>query len=144
MQPHIVKQYLSTDEPGGAARVTQVQPVVVRRAISQKAAQSLTRMLVKSIERRTTEARISGYQVAGKTGTAQVPTPYGYHPKQTIASFVGYAPADDPQFTILVKLNQPKSSPWGAHTAAPTFRAVAEKLFVYLRIPPDKIRLAQR
>lgn len=143
MQPHIVNQYISTDEPGGAMRVTQVQPVVVRRAISQKAAQSVTKMLVKSIEQLTTEARIPGYRIAGKTGTAQVPTPYGYHPKQTIASFVGYAPADDPQFTILVKLDQPKSSPWGAHTAAPTFRAVAEELFVYLKIPPDKVRLAQ-
>ncbi|MFC2030417.1 peptidoglycan D,D-transpeptidase FtsI family protein [Chloroflexota bacterium] len=144
MQPHIVRQYVTTNELGKIERVTEVQPTVVRRAIAQKAADSVTQMMAQSIEKKIEEARIPGYRVAGKTGTAQVPTPYGYHPKQTITSFVGFAPADDPQFTILVKLDQPKSSPWGSHTAAPTFRAIAERLFVYLKIPPDRVRLAQR
>jgi cell division protein FtsI/penicillin-binding protein 2 len=95
------------------------------------------------IERGATKAQVPGYRVAGKTGTAQIPTPYGYHPNDTIASFVGFAPADDPQFIILVKLDRPTTSPWGSQTAAPTFRAIAERLLIYMQIPPDEIRLAQ-
>ena len=66
----------------------------------------------------------------------------GYHPTDTIGSFVGYVPADDPQFVVLVKLDKPTASPWGSQTAAPTFRAIAERLLAYLQIPPDEIRLA--
>ena len=115
----------------------------VRRAISQETAQTLTTMLVRVIEQGATKAQVPGYRVAGKTGTAQIPTPYGYHPADTIASFVGFAPADDPQFIVLVKLDKPRASPWGSQTAAPTFRAIAERLFLYMQIPPDDIRLAR-
>jgi cell division protein FtsI/penicillin-binding protein 2 len=99
-------------------------------------------MLVQVVEKGATQAQIPGYRVAGKTGTAQIPTPYGYHPSDTIGSFVGYVPADDPQFIVLVKLDKPTASPWGSQTAAPTFRAIAERLLVYMQIPPDEIRLA--
>jgi cell division protein FtsI/penicillin-binding protein 2 len=103
----------------------------------------MTYMLTEVIEEGATKAQVPGYRIAGKTGTAQIPTAYGYHPSDTIASFVGYAPADDPQFIVLVKLDKPTASPWGSQTAAPTFRAIAERLFVYMQIPPDEIRLAQ-
>jgi len=55
---------------------------------------------------------------------------------------VGYAPADDPQFIILVKMDRPRESPWGAVVAVPVFRRIAERLFVYLGIPPDDVRMA--
>jgi len=103
----------------------------------------LTEMLVEVVAREATKAQVAGYRIAGKTGTAQVPTPAGYDPDATIASFIGFAPADDPQFAILVKLDKPQASPWANHTAAPTFRAIAERLMVYLQIPPDEIRAAQ-
>jgi cell division protein FtsI/penicillin-binding protein 2 len=103
----------------------------------------VTNLLVEVVERGATKAQIPGYRVAGKTGTAQIPAPYGYHPSDTIASFIGYAPADDPAFIILVKLDRPKASPWGSQTAAPTFKSVAERLLVYLHIPPDSIRVAE-
>jgi len=57
---------------------------------------------------------------------------------------VGFAPADDPRFVILVKMDKPQASPWGAMVAAPIFKSLAEELFAYFGIPPDEIRLARR
>ena len=144
MKPYIVHELVGADSETGEERVVQVQPLVVRRAISQRTAETLTSMLMEVVDRGATEAQVPGYSVAGKTGTAQVPTPYGYHPSDTIASFVGFAPAEDPQFIVLVKLDKPTVSPWGSRTAAPTFAAIAKRLFAYMQIPPDEIRLAER
>lgn len=143
MKPHIVHQLVRKDQEGNTKEVIQVEPTIVRQAISKEAARELTEMLVKAVEREATEARVPGYRIAGKTGTAQIPTPFGYDRKDTIVSFIGYAPADDPQFIILVKLDRPRTSRWAAHTAGPAFRAIAERLIAYLQIPPDEFRLAQ-
>lgn len=144
MKPHIVHQFIATDPSSGRELWYEVEPMSVRRAISPETAATLVDMLVAVIEDGPSKAYVPGYRIAGKTGTAQIPTPYGYHPSDTIASFVGFAPADDPQFIVLVKLDKPTASPWGSQTAAPTFRAIAERLFAYMQIPPDEIRLAQR
>jgi cell division protein FtsI/penicillin-binding protein 2 len=144
MKPHIVHQLITEDAESGEKRIIQKEPMSVRWAVSQQTAETLTGMLVEVVERGATEAKVPGYRIAGKTGTAQIPTAYGYHTSDTIASFVGFAPADDPQFIVLVRLNRPKAAPWGSRTAAPTFRAIAKRLFAYLQIPPDEIRLAQR
>jgi cell division protein FtsI/penicillin-binding protein 2 len=77
--------------------------------------------------------------VAAKTGTSQVPDPQGgYKENETIASFIGFAPASQAKFTMLVKLENPKSSPWAAETAAPLWYKVADKLMILLNITPDK------
>jgi cell division protein FtsI/penicillin-binding protein 2 len=144
MKPHIVHQFVAKDPDGEGQQWFQVEPMSVRRAISPETAETLITMLVGVVEDGPSKAQVPGYRIAGKTGTAQIPTPYGYHPTDTIGSFVGFAPADDPQFIVLVKLDKPTASPWGSQTAAPTFRAIAERLFAYLQIPPDEIRLAQR
>ena len=144
MKPHIVQQFITSDPQSGEQQIVPVEPMVVRRAISQEAAATLTEMMVQVVEQNTTKAQVPGYRIAGKSGTAQIPTAYGYHPTDTIGSFVGFAPADDPRFIVLVKLDIPTSSTWGTQTAAPTFRAIAERLFAYLQIPPDEIRLAQQ
>jgi len=141
MKPYVVHQYIK--EGDGGRRVIQVEPESNRRAVSEATALTLTDMLVAVVEQGATEAQVPGYRIAGKTGTAQIPTAYGYHPTDTIASFIGYAPADAPQFIVLVKLDRPTTSPWGSQTAAPAFRAIAERLFVYLHIPPDDLRVAQ-
>jgi cell division protein FtsI/penicillin-binding protein 2 len=57
---------------------------------------------------------------------------------------VGYAPADDPQFIALVKIDKPRLDPWGAEVAAPVFKVIAERLFVLLDVPPNGVRLASR
>jgi cell division protein FtsI/penicillin-binding protein 2 len=144
MKPYVVQELITTDPESGEQQVVQVQPMVVRRAVGQGTARTLTDMLVEVVESGATEAQVPGYRIAGKTGTAQVPTAYGYHESDTIASFVGFAPAEDPQFIVLVKLDKPKASPWGSRTAAPTFSAIAERLFAYMQIPPDEIRLAEK
>lgn len=144
MEPYITQRFIIEDESSDGERMIQVEPMAKRRAISQEAAETLTNMMVQVIERGATKAQVPGYRIAGKTGTAQIPTAYGYDPDDTIASFVGFAPADDPQFIVLIKLERPQASPWGSQTAAPTFRAIAERLFAYMQIPPDEMRLAQQ
>jgi len=78
-----------------------------------------------------------GYRIAGKTGTSDIPVAGHYDEEKTIASFVGFAPADDPQFVMLVTLREPTSSPWGSETAAPLWFDIAKELFSYYGILPE-------
>ena len=77
--------------------------------------------------------------MAGKTGTGEIPTPYGYTSAVTNASFVGWGPVSDPQFIVYVWIEKPTSSIWGSEVAAPVFRQIVERLVIYLNIPPDGI-----
>ena len=96
-------------------------------------------MMVSVVEDGSPNARVPGYTVAGKTGTAQVAIQGGYHPTATIHSFVGFVPAEDPAFVALVKLDEPKAYPWADGTAAPTFARLASQLLPVLRVPPEGI-----
>jgi cell division protein FtsI (penicillin-binding protein 3) len=138
MRPYVVEQVV--DERG----VMITQPTAVRQVVSAQTAEELKDMLVDTVERGTELAMVPGYDIAGKTGTAQIPVEGRYDPELTIASFVGYAPADDPQFIAMVKIDKPRLDPWGAEVAAPVFRDIAERLFVLLDVPPDDVRLASR
>jgi stage V sporulation protein D (sporulation-specific penicillin-binding protein) len=81
-------------------------------------------------------ARIEGYPVAGKTGTAQKPSPGGgYDPTRYVASFLGLVPSDRPALAILVILDEPLGAYYGSEVAAPVFREVAAQALWYLRIP---------
>ena len=108
--------------------------------ISAEAARTITEMLATSLEVESSDALVPGYRVAGKTGTAEIPTPYGYTTYETNASFVGWGPTDDPRFLVYIWLEKPTVSPWGSVVAAPVFRQVVEHLVVYLNLPPDDIR----
>jgi cell division protein FtsI/penicillin-binding protein 2 len=143
MKPHIVRDFIVPDADGEGSRLVRVEPMAVRRAISEQAASTLRGMMVNAVDTVVTKAQVPGYRIAGKSATAQIPTAYGYHPTDTIASYVGFAPAEDPRFVVLVKLDKPKTSEWGTQTAAPTFQAIASRLFLYLEIPPDEVRVAQ-
>jgi len=108
------------------------------RVISKEAADEITAMMVeaaKSGEAKWTYLR--GFKVAGKTGTAQIPIAGHYDAEKTIASFVGFVPADDPKFVMLVTLKEPQSSPWASETAAPLWYSVAKDLFPYFGIQPE-------
>ena len=110
--------------------------------IKAETAATLTNMLATSLESESSVALVPGYRVAGKTGTAQIPTPYGfYDSSQTNASFIGWGPVDDPQFMIYVWIERPTTSIWGSETAAPVFSEVAQKTVILLNIPPDSVRL---
>ncbi len=137
MKPHVVKRIVDGE------REINVKPAVIRRSISQETAATLTDMLVSALERANSQALLPGYRIAGKTGTAEIPVPGGYHPTLTLASFVGYLPANDPQVLVLIIIDRPTSSRWGSQTAAPTFKDIARQLVILLDIPPDEVWLAQ-
>jgi len=136
MRPYVVEQLIDGDH------VRNAKQVIVRQVVTEQTARTLTEMMVRVVEEGATMAQVDGYRIAGKTGTAQTPVVGGYDPNLTIASFIGFAPADDPRFVALIKLDQPSASPWGASTAAPTFARVAQILLAQLAIPPDQVRLA--
>jgi stage V sporulation protein D (sporulation-specific penicillin-binding protein) len=132
MQPKIVKEIRDGD------KVSTVPIKEIRRVISQSAAQIITEMMVAAVDRGEAKwAKPKGYRIAGKTGTAQIPVAGHYDAKKTIASFVGFAPADDPRFVVLVTLREPTTSPWGSETAAPLFFNIAKDLFRYYGIAPN-------
>jgi cell division protein FtsI/penicillin-binding protein 2 len=138
MKPYIVQRVVDGE------RSIEVKPTVVRRAVSAETATTLTRMLSTALERANSKALLSNHQIAGKTGTAQIPIPGGYHPTLTLANFAGYLPADDPQILVLVIIDRPTTSKWGSQTAAPTFKRIAEQLAILLDIPPDDVQLAHK
>lgn len=108
------------------------------RIISSKAANEVTSMMVEAAKRGESKwTHLKGFKVAGKTGTAQIPIEGYYDPEKTIASFIGFAPYDDPKFVMLVTLNEPKSSPWASETAAPLWYSIAKELFFYFGILPE-------
>ncbi|HUU54196.1 MAG TPA: penicillin-binding transpeptidase domain-containing protein, partial [Armatimonadota bacterium] len=83
-------------------------------------------------------AGIPGRLVAGKTGTAQKPTPEaGFRSGLYIGSFAGFAPADDPRIAVIVVIDEPRNGHYGAVVAAPAFRAICERALMYLRVPPS-------
>ena len=137
MRPHVVKARILD------GRVQVTQPTVLGVAIQPQTAKALADILVAVVEQGNQAAGVSGYRVAGKSGTAQIPTEQGYTEDDTIVTFAGFAPADDPRFVILVKLDRPDPSisRWAGYTAAPTFAQVARRLFDYYSIPPDSVRL---
>lgn len=133
MEPHIVK--FIKDDKG----VFEVKPKVVRKIINESTAQVVKEMMVAAVEEGEAKVfRPKGFKVAGKTGTAQIPVAGHYDADHTIASFVGFAPADDPKFVMLVRYDQPSSSIFGAETAAPTFFEIAKELFTYYKIAPNE------
>ncbi|EKD95875.1 MAG: hypothetical protein ACD_24C00286G0001, partial [uncultured bacterium] len=80
---------------------------------------------------------VKGYKVAGKTGTAQVPKEGGggYDPNKNIGSFIGFAPADNPRFVVLAKIDEPKGVNWAESTAAPIVGEILQNLLNYYQIP---------
>jgi cell division protein FtsI/penicillin-binding protein 2 len=134
MAPHVVKSIVSN----GRQYNTPIQ--VVAQPIKAETAHTESEMLAVSLEEESSDALVEGYRVAGKTGTGEIPTPYGYSLGVTNASFVGWGPVDDPQFLIYIWLEKPKTSIWGSIVAAPVFRDAVSQLVVLMNIPPDETR----
>lgn len=117
-----------------------VPPQYAGAPISAETARTLNEMLANSLEQESSMALLPGYRLAGKTGTAQIPTEYGYDATETNVSFVGWGPVDDPQFMVYIWMETPSSSIWASETAAPVFSRVAEQTVILLNIPPDAVR----
>jgi cell division protein FtsI/penicillin-binding protein 2 len=110
-----------------------------RRAVSAEAAKTTTGMLKNVVVEGTGKAAaVAGYEVAGKTGTAQVALKdgLGYAEGTYIASFIGYLPADDPQVLISVKIDEPTNAIFGGTVAAPLFSMLGQFSVEHLKIPP--------
>jgi cell division protein FtsI/penicillin-binding protein 2 len=134
MEPHIVA---AVQTPEG--ETIAIPPKVLSEPISPKTAKVVTEMMVNAVDQGEAKwAKPKGYRIAGKTGTAQIPVAGHYDANKTIASFVGFAPADDPKFLMLVVIDRPTTSIYGAETAAPVFFQVAKNILTYYGIPPTE------
>ncbi len=133
VQPRVVDKIIDSE------RELQIPVKEELQVVTPKTAHTLTEMMEAAVEYGDAHwARPKGYRIAGKTGTAQVAIGGHYDEEKTIASFIGFAPAEDPQFVMLTIIEEPKSSQWGSETAAPLFFDIARKLFVYMGIPESK------
>jgi cell division protein FtsI (penicillin-binding protein 3) len=135
MQPQIVRALLDAN----GREVRTFEPKAVRQVISPETARELTTILTAVVREGTGHnAAIPGYEVAGKTGTAQKmdPSTRRYSHAPGILSFVGFAPADDPRIAMIVLLDEPKNEKWGSEAAAPIFAAIGREALRHLNVPP--------
>ena len=132
MEPHVVAKIQTSD-----GETVEIQPKILSNPISERASKIITEMMVNAVDNGEAKfAKPKGYRIAGKTGTAQIPVAGHYDANKTIASFIGFAPADDPKFLMLVIIDRPTTSIYGAETAAPIFFQVAKNILTYYGIPP--------
>ncbi len=135
MQPQIIRAVLDAQ----GREVRSFEPTAVRQVISPETARTLTEMMVNVVRNGTGHnAAIPGYDVAGKTGTAQKmdPATRRYSRAPGVLSFVGFVPADDPRLAMIVLLDEPKNEKWGSEAAAPIFSAIGREVLRYLNVAP--------
>lgn len=135
MWPHAVKEIIRPD-----GTKIEIKPKIIGQPITEKTTLQIKSMLVDVVEKGFDKARIKGYDVAGKTGTAQIPDPKGGYlgDNQFIHDFVGFAPAYNPKFTILIKMDKPRGIKFAADSLSPVFGDVARFLINYFKIPPTR------
>ena len=146
MKPYIVER--SCDSNG--QHCVETQPTELGRPVDPGVAWTVRRMLVNSANHYAPvvwgaktgsyndQWLVPGYQVGAKTGTSSIPIPGGgYDPSYTIGSVLGFAPAEQAKYTVLVKIDRPKDDIWGVSTAIPVYYKVVDQLMRYERIPPD-------
>ena len=144
MRPYIVERRCQ------AERCTDTAPTQVGQPIEPGVAWTIRRMLVNSANHYAPvvwaaktgnyddQWLVPGYQVGAKTGTSSIPLESGgYDPNYTIGSVLGFAPAEDARYVVLVKIDRPKDDIWGVTTAIPVYYSVVDQLLRYEKIPPD-------
>ena len=139
MEPHITKALMRDGKI-----VEQIKPKKIRRVISKKTSRQMMEILKFVVKDGTGKnAAVEGFDVAGKTGTAQkyITKTKSYSKTEFVSSFIGYAPADAPRLVILVMIDNPKGVHWGSVVAAPVFREIAKKSLRYLNVPSSKERV---
>jgi len=135
MRPYIVEKMIYSN---GEEKITE--PKTIEQVISEDTAETLTKMMVSVVENgHAKRARIPGYFIAGKTGTAQVPDlEKGDYSDKTIHSFGAFFPAFDPQFIVLIKLNNPQGIQFAESSVVPVFKEIAQYIINYYEIPPTR------
>ena len=136
MQPHLVDRLEYT----GGKVDQKAKPIKIRRVLSEQTAQTMRTFLQTVVEVGSGKrAQIKGFNVAGKTGTAEkLSKEGGYAKRNHVVSFCGMVPATKPQFTILVILDNPEKYAFGSTAAAPVFKEIAEPLLVMKAVAPDQ------
>jgi cell division protein FtsI/penicillin-binding protein 2 len=138
MRPYLVQEVESQEDD----RI--YEPVVVRRTISEATSATMVQMLNAVVDGVPAHrAQVRGYHVGGKTGTTLVSIPTGYALDSTLATFVGFAPVEDPAFIMLVKIDQPQDDPLGGIVAAPVFGRLAPSILAYLNVRPYNQQLVR-
>ncbi len=135
VEPHIVSEFVMPD-----GSKTSVQKKIKDTAIREETSNMVGAMMVNVVEKgHGKAARVPGFRVAGKTGTAEIPSKdgTGYEEEKNIGSFVLFVPAENAKFIILVKIDEPKGVEWAESTAAPVAGSLAKKILNYLEIPPN-------
>jgi len=131
MKPHIGMEI--RDSRGNL--IEKFKPQVERRVISARTAGMMAHMLNLAVKEGTgTKAQIEGVEVAGKTGTAQKAGKRGYSKEKFVSSFVGFFPVDNPSYSIIVVIDEPKGEHHGGDVAAPVFSAVGRKILQYEKV----------
>ncbi len=138
LRPAVVRRIV---DPATGEVLDEAQPRMVRRAVSEATAATMSRWLAGAVEDPQgtgKRARLDGWRVAGKTGTAQKADPVsgGYSADRHFSSFVGFAPADAPRIAVGVFVDEPKGDIYGGEVAAPAFREVVEHAMKMLGVPP--------
>ncbi len=134
MRPTILDKVIDTSR----GSEVEVKPTLEREVLKPETAATVTRMMVNAASSGEAKwTRSKKYDVAGKTGTAQIPIDGHYDEKKTIASFIGFSPPENPRFVMLVKLREPQSSQWASETAAPLWYQIADKLYLLMNIPTN-------
>lgn len=134
MQPRLVKALMDAD--GNV--VEEFLPQITRRAVSSQTAWDILNIMESVVdEGGSGTAKITGYRIGGKTGTANKPEGGGYSKTDVYGSFIGIAPIDNPQLAILVIVDTPKGVLYGSQTAAPAAKIIMEEVFRYMDIKPQ-------
>ena len=132
MQPRLVKALVDSD----GNTVQEFQPEVVRQVISKQTAEEMCDIMESVVSvGGGGNAKVAGYRIGGKTGTANKPVAGGYS-DDTYSSFIGLAPMDDPQVAILLIVDTPQGVKYGSQTAAPGVQLILEDTLRYLNIQP--------
>jgi len=136
MKPYIVEKKID-----GNGNIDITESKIISQVISSRSATLLRGMLTSVVEfGHASLAKVPGYYIGGKTGTAQISKKGGggYEEDQKITTFVGFAPVDKPRFSILIKMDNPKNVEWASSSAAPVFADVAKFILNYYKIPPER------
>lgn len=134
MKPRLVREMRYAD-----GYVERFEGRELRRVLSGKTARLLGAMLVSVVEQgHGKRAGVDGYYIAGKTGTAQVAKDGAYSATETIGSFAGFGPVENPRFVMVTRIDNPKNVSFAESTAAPLFGELADFLLEYLDVAPSR------
>ncbi len=138
MRPYLVERIVD----GHGELVEQRRPELREQVVSQKVARRVAEMMVMTTEEGGTGtlARVPGHDVAGKTGTAQKADRVigGYSVDKRIGSFLGFVPAKDPKFVMLVLMDEPSGKSYGGLVAAPVFSRIASQALQHMGVAPTR------